>query len=172
MKLENMNVMLDLETLGKGSHACIIAIGAVTFNREGVLSTFYQRVDEESSVAAGLKIDASTVMWWMKQSDAARNALTAEKGMSLVHALARFTMWCPEETAVWGNGAAFDNVILANAYDAVNLRKPWPYWGDRCYRTVKALNPDVAMPVFTGTKHNALDDARNQAEHLIKIASA
>ena len=172
MKLDNMNVMLDLETLGKGSRACIISIGAVSFNSDGILSTFYERVDEESCVAAGLEIDASTVMWWMKQSDAARAALTGTAGMSLTHALARFTMWCPEETAVWGNGATFDNVILSNAYEAVNLKKPWPYWGDRCYRTVKALHPDVKADPFAGTAHNALDDAIHQARHLIKIANA
>lgn len=73
-----------------------------------------------------------------------------------------------DEIRVWGNGAAFDNVILASAYRRVTAGTPWQYWNDRCYRTVKALHPDVPMQ-RTGDHHNALDDAISQAHQLIAM---
>ena len=74
-----------------------------------------------------------------------------------------------KEIAVWGNGATFDNVIIANAYKAVSLDKPWAYRSDRCYRTMINTFQDVRKPDMQGTVHNALDDAKLQAKHLCMI---
>lgn len=168
--LDKMNVMVDLETLGTANNSVIISMGAVAFDNEGnTLSTFYRRIDPQSCVDAGLKVDVSTVMWWMKQSDAARAAFN-EKGVPLQIALEEFYLWFPEDACLWGNGATFDNVLLTNAYKALGMKTPWPYWGDRCYRTVKALYPEIAAGPFEGAAHNALDDARHQTKHLLKIA--
>ena len=92
---------------------------------------------------AGLEIDASTLMWWMGQSAAARKAVTRKDTESLVEALQGLDIFIgvaseKKKAKVWGNGASFDNVILANAYRATNLDLPWNYWNDRCYRTMKA----------------------------------
>jgi exodeoxyribonuclease VIII len=116
----------------------------------------------------GLKMDASTVMWWMKQSDQARAAFN-EKGVSLSTALSDFMDWLDDKALVWGNGATFDNVILDNAYRATGLTKPWKYNADRCYRTLKALYPQVPAGERSGTYHNALDDAKHQAMHASRI---
>lgn len=163
--------MVDLETLGNGSRAVIVAIGAVRFNSQSVFSnTFYRLVDAESCVRAGLKMDASTVMWWLKQSQAAREAL-CKPGVTLTQALTELSAWYPHDACLWGNGATFDNVILDNAYKAIKMSPPWQYYNHRCYRTVKALFP-LAATAFNGTAHNALDDAIHQAEHLITIAAS
>ena len=163
-----MNVMLDLETLGNGSQSVIISIGAVEFDKHELYREFYAVIDPESCVKAGLKMDTSTVMWWMKQSDQARAAFN-EKGVSLSTALSDFMDWLDDKALVWGNGATFDNVILDNAYRATGLAKPWKYNADRCYRTLKALYPQVPLGARSGTYHNALDDARHQAIHASKI---
>ena len=57
---------------------------------------------------------------------------------------------------------------LSDAYDRAQLPRPWKYYNDRCYRTVKNLRPDVPM-IRGGTHHNALDDAKSQATHLMAI---
>ena len=165
-------VMVDLETLGNNSTAVIIAIGAVEFDpKSGELGReFYRVVDGQSCVDAGLKMDVSTVMWWMQQDIAARAAFQT-KGVPIVAALGDLAEWLPEEACMWGNGATFDNVILSNAYRAVSLKQPWPFWGDRCYRTLKNLRPDVKF-VREGTYHNALDDAKSQARHAIALINA
>lgn len=160
-------VMLDLETMGNGPNAAIIAIGACEFGPAGIGRTFYEIVSLESSVLCGGVIDASTVLWWMKQSDAARSAFE-RPGVTLPLALSRFTAWIAPDSEVWGNGAAFDNVILASAYRRLNVEPPWKFWNDCCYRTVKKRSA-VPQPARQGVAHNALDDAIHQARHLMAI---
>jgi DNA polymerase III epsilon subunit-like protein len=164
------NVMLDLETMGTDPDAAIIAVGAVRFDLEAgsIGEKFYAVVDLQSAVANGGVINPSTVLWWMQQGDAARSAF-ARPGHHIADVLASFTKWLGDEDAfVWGNGAAFDNVILATAYRNANLPVPWKFYNDRCYRTVRAQYPAVSMQ-RRGTFHNAVDDAESQARHLIDM---
>jgi exodeoxyribonuclease VIII len=168
--------MIDLETMGNGPRAAIIAIGAVEMDLSAGLlgQTFYRVVDLESSVTAGLEVDSSTIIWWLKQGDEARAAIS-KNGGPLIDALIDFTAWLQQcgdrkDLCIWGNGATFDNVVLASAYKAVGLLLPWTYKGDRCYRTVRAMYPDiVADHSEAGVAHHALADAVYQANHLIKI---
>lgn len=172
MELLGIHVMIDLETLGKRHNAAILSIGAVAFTKDKAVSTLSVDIDPESCEAMGLTLDASTVMWWMKQSDEARKLLTHSFKKSLCEALNDFEEWFPEGVqGVWGNGATFDNVILANAFDAIQVARPWPYFKDRCYRTVKNLHLDIIESTFEGVKHSALADAWHQARHLSKIAN-
>lgn len=166
--------MLDLETMGNTTEAPIIAIGAVMFDIQNQIlgEEFYVVVDLESSVKCGGVMDASTVLWWMKQSDKARKAFD-QRGISIDLALTEFHVWLAEQgptdqLKMWGNGAAFDNVILAGAYRRASQPVPWKFWNDRCYRTIKALAPQVEF-VRSGTAHNAADDAVSQAQHLLDI---
>ena len=167
------DILLDLETMGPSPHAAIIAIGAVAFNPEmGVLGDwFYEVVDLGSSVAQGGQMEPATVLWWLRQSDEARAAFELE-GSKIEVALLKFSAWvraiADNDARIWGNGANFDNVVLASAYDRTAITRPWSFWNDRCYRTVKALHPEIKME-RAGTHHNALDDARSQALHLMEM---
>lgn len=166
-------LMLDIETLGKSNLAAITQIGAVAFNVEqGVIDQFHIRVDPETSVAAGMMVDVSTVLWWLKQSDAARAEFDKGPQVSLQAALKGLSEFCSkhlnEDSGVWGNGVAFDNVILGNAYKLCNIEQPWKFWQDRCYRTIKGLLKSIPVDDY-GVAHNGLDDAIKQANHLIKI---
>ena len=165
-----MHIMIDLETMGNRPNAPIIAIGAVAFDANGIDREFYEVVDLDSSVRSGAVIDPSTVMWWLQQSDEARASLFVMDGVTLSKALDKFSLWATVShiTGVWGNGATFDNVILAESYRRLDKVAPWPFWKDKCYRTVKGMYPDVKME-RAGTHHNALDDAKSQALHLMKI---
>ena len=178
-----MHLMLDLETLGSGSNAAILSIGAVLFDPykvntyEELSQRFYKKIDIESAVRYG-KIDASTVKWWMNQGDAAKKE--AFNGTdTLPQALNDFASFVMSNnvTGLWGNGASFDNVIIRNAWARVSELKqvappfPIPFWGDMCYRTVKGLVPQIKME-RVGTHHNALDDAISQALHLQRVMEA
>ncbi len=158
------NVMLDIETMGTGSDAAIIAIGAVKFNST-VTDRFYRIVNLQSSLDVGLKVDGGTILWWLKQSQAARREFlfAAE---DIRHVLDAFTEWVGEDPVVWGNGATFDNVIMTNAYELCGLIRPWDYKSDMCYRTVMSMYPDVER-IYGGISHRAVDDAENQAKTLI-----
>lgn len=168
-----MHIMLDLETMGTRPSAPIVSIGAVAFSAGGVHHEFYLPVSLSTSVSEGAIIDPVTVMWWMEQSDEARRALRAADATPVREALRKFFDWQKafELAGVWGNGASFDNVILTETYHRAYGVTPWRFWQDRCYRTVKNMYPNVEL-VRSGTHHNALDDARTQAEHLIAINTA
>lgn len=168
--------MLDLETMGDSADAAIISMGAVKFSRSGVSSRFYTAVDLADSVAHGGVISPATVIWWLNQSLDARKAVASKDAVGIVGALDAFDNWLCEsgpaqDVKLWGNGAAFDNVILANTYARLGRQTPWRFWNDRCYRTTKNLYPDIKLN-RTGTHHNALDDAETQAQHLVQIVIA
>lgn len=164
-------VMLDLETLGKSPGAVIVAIGAVIFDASGLGFEFYQRIDAVDCQQNGLTLDAETVLWWLQQSDEARKEI-CQPGLPLHEVLTNFANWLEENAggdfALWGNGASFDNALLAAAYRAAHMETPWKFWNDRCYRTMKAMRPNIKLD-RNGTHHNALDDAKSQALHLIQI---
>lgn len=170
------SVMVDLETMGSGNQSAIVSIGAFKFDLytpqgpEQIedLQRFYVNVSLKSSMAAGLKADPDTIMWWMGQDAAARSKLTSSP-LDLQAALHQFAAFMNGGFFLWGNGATFDNVILRNAYDAAGIKTPWHYTKDMCYRTYKNLHGKAVPFVREGTAHNALDDAITQALHLQKI---
>jgi hypothetical protein len=169
-------IMLDLETLGTAPGSVILSIGAVRFDDEKILDTFYVNISPESCVAAGLRMDVSTVMWWMGQSDEARKSLVTGEALVLHEALNEFGKWAlrfgtseaGKVDEIWGNGSDFDNVLLSHAYAAAGMPLPWSHRANRDYRTVRALVPGVVFEKPT-IAHNALEDARAQAAHLIKM---
>lgn len=176
--------MLDIETVGNGSKAAIVSIGAVFFDPKtgDIGAQFYQPISLASSSYYG-EMDASTIEWWMKQSDEARAVFSAEDKVSLKDALGEFTEWISQieefkDRIVWGNGATFDNVIVGNAFKAARMRQPWPFYGDRDVRTIvdlgrqlRGVDPKKEMQL-EGVAHNALDDAKHQARYVSAIFKA
>lgn len=168
--------MVDLETMGTRADAPILSIGAVAFDsKNGILGErYYTTIDLASAVKFGGRIDPSTVAWWMQQSEQARKDVLGGMQLDIVTALHDFSTWLHEKCApkkavrVWGNGADFDCTILSESYKRCGIEPPWEFWNSRCYRTIKAVYPNVEMK-RTGTHHNALDDAISQAEHFILI---
>jgi exodeoxyribonuclease VIII len=171
------HIVLDLETLGRDDNACIVAIGAQVYDEEtdSLGDSFYQAVDITSCDESW--IDTDTVRWWMKQSDAARQVFNDPHRENIVDALIQFSEFIRDQGGdsrpilVWGNGAAFDNVILAGAYRDYQRIRPWSYKEDACLRTLRSLFPHVAA-VKPNVAHNALDDAKAQALTLQKLLHA
>jgi exodeoxyribonuclease VIII len=168
-------IMVDIETMGDGSDAAIIAIGAVEFGVEGLRMGYYDMIDLESSMKAGLSVSAGTIIWWMQQSEDARSLFNCETRGNLKQVLSEFGEWvkdkrglAEEPIEMWGNGSDFDNVVLHNAYDKCNLDTPWNFRENRCYRTMKNMYPNIEAEK-AGSAHCAIDDAKSQALHLIKI---
>lgn len=158
--------MVDIETLGTKPGCVIISIGAVRFTiDDGVTDELFVSVDAESCETHGLEIDAQTLQWWLDQSTTAQQQLFGGEELErALRDLRSFVAGC-EET--WANSPSFDLEILADAYDRVGISTPWSFWEERDYRTCRAVLewPEKEQ---TGTAHNALDDARHQAESLIK----
>ena len=170
--------MIDLETLGTKPNSVLVALGVATSNG----GSYYAVIDVESCIAAGLRTDIDTVQWWMRQSDTARFVFHPDHPKeSLASVLTTFTEGLKtmrqaegSKTGIrlWGNSAGFDLGLLGNAYDALQLPRPWKYWEEACYRTLKNLRKDIKAPEFKGIKHNALADAQHQLEHLMLLLEA
>jgi 3' exoribonuclease, RNase T-like len=176
-----MDIMLDLETLDNKPTSAIVAIGAVAFDLSGIRhDPFYMVINPESAEKYGT-ISASTFAWWCQQSEEARKIFgkSVEK-LDLPQALGAFEKWGLQvkglgPVCVWGNGADFDNVILGHAYKQTNMRQPWSFTHNRCFRTLKGLfSKDLQSALWQRygqglTHHNALDDAKRQANMCIDM---
>jgi len=173
--LRNTHYVLDLETLGKGPNAAIATIGCVRIENGVIGDGLYIRVDVDSAIGFGGETDASTIDFWLKQSEEAQREI--HQGFNRIkinNALIQLADFIDRpaaiygETYVWGNGASFDNVIVSTAYQRAHIPRPWPYWNDRDLRTIVQLYPEAKKSVpFVGLKHHALDDAMHEARILV-----
>jgi hypothetical protein len=164
------NVMLDLETLGTNLNSVILSVGAVKFDSNGVTDSFYQIISLEDSLKKGFSINAKTLSWWICQNQFAKD-IFINNGGKITDVLNDFLKFIKmPNLQIWGNGSDFDNTILQNYYNKMGVDKPWNYWENRCYRTIvnsfSSLNKKRGEDVV---HHNALDDAKFQAECLIQI---
>lgn len=177
------HLMVDMETMGNSPDAPIVSIGAVFFDPStgNTGAEFYQVVSLESSMSFGMKPDASTIQWWLKQSSESRSAILVDEAMGLLETLELLADFIAENAAngshtvqLWGNGCSFDNVILRRAYALTDTPFAVPFWNDRDVRTMVELgksvgiNPRYDIP-FEGDMHNALSDARHQVKYVSAI---
>lgn len=177
MNLMN-DLMLDIETLSTSIPSPIISIAAAFFdiNTGEIGATYYSVIKLESALQHG-ELEAKTLQWWFKQSDDARSIFNSTNAIELNEALITFSTFLkehasPENVKIWGNGACFDNVILANAYNKTGLPIPWSFKKDRDVRTIvdlciriKEQDPTLLV-ARTGTPHNALDDVIHQVKYV------
>jgi len=167
--------MIDLETLGTDVDSVVLSIGGAAFDpfSNGAVSTFYSVISIGDSISRGLTTSQDTIDWWSRQEPEAQAVLkeAKESTNTLQEVLTDFSVWFTDNNLkyLWGNGAAFDNVVMDCCYKNVKMVPPWKYYDDMCYRTVKTLNPQILESERNGTYHNALDDALHQVQHLQKI---
>ena len=161
------HVMLDLETLSSTAPGVILSVGAVEFNQQGLGKDFYYRVDVGSSLLHGLKVDYNTVAWWNEQSEEAKEAAFYYSGaVPLERVLYWFSKFVDKDTLLWAKGPDFDCVMLHAAYTAFGMKIPWSYRNTRDVRTMLALSGVKEMK--GPGEHNALFDARMQAQAVVK----
>lgn len=175
MKLEFKHLMLDIETMGNESYSSIVSIGAVEFDiTNGATGReFYRNICLQSCIDIGLQINASTVIWWMGQSEQARKSLTDGNAITIQQALIELTEFIGENRyKVWGNSARFDCGILQNAYSKLGQPIPWRFYNERCVRTLVSFAPDIKKnypaPLIA---HNALHDCHYQIGYCTAIWS-
>lgn len=177
------HLMVDLKTMGNTPDAPIISIGAAFFNpyTGDIGSQFYKVISLASSMASGAIPDASTIIWWLKQSSAARSPLVREETIPLEDALLQFNEFIGENAAtdtrrvqVWGNGTTFNNVLLRRAYHRTRIRCPWECTNDRDVRTVVEMGKAVGFSpseniLFDNAEHDALAGALQQIKYVSTI---
>lgn len=167
------HIMLDIETLSSKPNAAIASIGAVRFdlNELKLGEEFYHVVDLRSCQKFGMHFDPDTLYWWMNQKEDSREIFAdSTVKVGIKKALAEFTYFvrnASSDPLIWGNGASFDNVVVGNAYSVCSMPRPWSHKQDVCFRTIRSIFPH--MKIEEGIAHNALQDAKNQANTMIEV---
>lgn len=168
MKHNQQHICIDLETLGSNPQSPIIQIGAVKFNGDGIYDWFNVNINYEQFYP-GLVCDYSTIMWWLKQSDEARRALS-EDGVWLYKGLIQLFDWIGnvEDYLYWCH-ATFDAPILKSSMLTVKLDSEFqiPYHNWRDVRTIVDLF-DVQIEDTGKVKHVAVNDAEYEALQVLE----
>lgn len=181
-----MHAMIDLETWSSRPTACVVQIAAVLFEPVCGGKVKVEEAFNTYVVPDGQKAHVSpdTMLWWLKQSDAARRDLVRGLGgaVPLGTALHGLQEWYKLHgpTVTWCHGLAFDIPILNHAYAQEGLDPPWYYRSVRDTRTwymaqgdpspavqekvERLLKPEWCVP------HNALYDATLQALQVQDVA--
>lgn len=181
--MKEVHIMLDIETLSANTNTVVLSIGAARFDiKTGTVekSRQWNISDLEAQQAKGREITADTVKWWLKRSPAAiEGTFFAPKTYTTKQALEEFVFFCKIDTLeqrkifIWGNGNMFDNAIIRSLCKDFGVEYPCPYPNDLDLRTVKFLFRDKKVEsIKSGTAHNAVDDAINQAQYLGKLINS
>ena len=187
-KQKILDIMLDVETLGTSNNALLLQIAAVPFTLESgevVGSTYFnQFINPSSCLNVGMDIDLGTITWWLKQDKSAIKKVLVEALLSnnnISQVLTNFNSFLAgtacdyDSIRLWGNGILSDNLWLTSAYTLSGVDNPFRHYQHNDVRTIvdlgwRFLDKDIkASEVFTGEKHNALDDCKHQIKYVTKI---
>jgi len=161
------DVMIDIESLDTSPNCVILSIGAVLFDPKGTGIT--EKIDlrptiEEQTEKYNRSIDESTLVWWSKQSEAAREeAMGDDDRITFSECMQVLYKFCWNRRAVWSHGAPFDIVVMESAFRQLDMNCPWPYYSIRDTRTLFDI---TGLRLGSGgykTTHKAVEDAERQA---------
>lgn len=163
-----MHLMIDLETLSTENIAVITQIGYALFNPddEGVTvqgCVFPDPREQEEHLCRHISVP--TFMWWLNQSDGARDKMTRSTYIPVTDALHQFetAIAGTQIDGVWSHGATFDLVVLGSLYQRLDRKLPWDFRAPRDTRTVYWMaGPDFKVS-DNPQKHSAEWDAVTQA---------
>lgn len=178
-----MYVMLDFETLGNDFTTVVLSLGAVAYNKDGIVAEALFEFDLHEQIKLGRTATASTMQWWMTKADSEARKVFEHNDFKLKmpEFFRHFEEFCDnalnkvqekrEDLRPISNGGNFDIVILEDLYRKHHPRGeyaiPWKFWNVWCYRTFAAMTGCKDLIRRAGTHHNALDDARFQANTVL-----
>lgn len=168
------DVMLDFETLGNGKDKCICQVAAVYFNNitGEIGQEFKANIDAASHEQYGGKLDASTVYWWLKQSNEARLSITNGELREITSAFIDLNDFLNGAKRIWSH-ATFDFVTLVDTMKQIGLKPSFSYKVGLDLRTLTYLGGvKIDKIVREGTHHDALDDCKYQVKYCVAALNA
>lgn len=166
----NMELMIDIESLGTVAGSPVVTIGACLFDPyscdsgEALMSrSMLIRIDISDALKYSNGVDGGTLRWWFEQKDAAIKALVGNDAVSCQEALSKLSRFCnergafvnkeffpglsalPKANRFWAKDPDFDMRLMQHYYEHPELRgatMPWKFWECRSVRTVQ----DLAWP--------------------------
>ena len=165
------HIMIDNETFGTRKNAVVVSVGAVAFDLDGTIDInggLHYALNVDEQLAAGRSMNASTLKWWLEQSESARGA-QMDQAVSVSYFLDRFDYFVRDRTGgsgkIWCKGANFDIALLDSLYEHAGRKRPYAYnaLGDtRSFEKFYTLADNPPDGVY----HDALSDAVWQAQQL------
>lgn len=181
----NLLLMVDIESLALGPRPVITQIAILGYDLELdelLEDRFFQHlpIEPQQQIIPARKISASTLLWWMRQSDEARESfeLSASEDFEdlvavmrgLVAAFNRLTKNGTREYELCAKSAKFDITAIETLLEELGLEVPWHY------RNITDVRQDLRragieeknVPKPQGmVPHNAYWDARWQIESFL-----
>lgn len=167
-----LDIMVDIETLGKNTDSTIFQISAVVFDiTTGNLKDSFNKCVDISKEP--IKADGSTLKWWLSTNKELFSELLLNGEVSESELIDSFQSWLFSKTVsndvyLWGNGILFDNKILQAKIHSFGLKYPIFYRNDRDLRTLIEMaslklgtTPELfkeTVPMLELRKHDAYGD--------------
>lgn len=179
---KRIDIMCDLETLGKTSDCLVFQIAAQAFDitTGKVFDVFNEIVNIEKIIT---KVDGSTLLWWLNTDKELLTTLLNSGTIESEEQMFRnFADWMSElkqeynEVYFWGNGILFDNKLVSEKMNFYGIEYPIYYRNDRDLRTIvelaalkagQTVNDWLNVHKMTLRAHDALNDVAIQ----IKLCS-
>ncbi len=162
----HIDITFDFETVSTAPNAAPMMLAAVVWDRfaegenpflEGI-DSFCEGVDLRSCVVDGFDFDAITLEWWSRQSEQAKNCVTAGVGAPVREVFEDFKKWIEiamdyyeaETVCLWCQGQDFDFPILKTIARKYGLKMPVHQHYFRDCRTVILETAAMMMMRMTG----------------------
>lgn len=165
------HIMIDLETLDLVPTSVILSIGAVVFDEYGLVlnEELYLIPDAQEQLDGGRTVSFDVLKWWITQNKKAKEVFNQKTDTIFKVAYSLFSFLDKhKDCTIWANGPQFDISMIENFLKQSGYSIPYKFNKVRDFRT--------ACDTLNGWKsssktvsHNALQDAKDQAIHLIDI---
>lgn len=165
---DDLQIMIDLETLDLAPSAVVTQLGWATYRlgETEIRASGCYHLAVPVQLKMRRTINWDTIAWWLVQDEASRHVMVKADRNDPYAALEDFrhSIQWSEIKGVWSHGLNFDIPILCSLFQACAVKEPWHYRTPRDTRTMMALSRGVVDKVrATDVKHSAEHDAIAQA---------
>jgi len=167
--------MIDIEGLGAMPGGVILSIGWCRFDPEQGAhwdAAGEVRLEIQPQLDAGLRVDGSTLDFWLRQTALPWAPGTIEQPPRA--ALLRFCHEIRKADEVWAKPPTYDLTGIRAACAALDVPVSWHFRTERCFRTLCQTAPSGLRmkPLAEGLKHGAVVDAVHQAREAAVMLKA
>jgi hypothetical protein len=170
------HLQIDIETAANSPRSYVLTVGLLLFDPLGDGSEDKGwHFGVPASMNKGRELNVETLIWWMKQSEEARNnswvapqSYAEFNGQRVSLPPGNLQQILRETTTqaehIWANDPDFDCTIMRDFFTTNGWDYRWPFGKHRSMRTLKAL---YEIPqIDNALAHDALADCRYQAAQV------
>lgn len=148
--MRRIDIMMDIETLGKGNNPPVFQIAACAFDIE--TRDILRTINVVADARTFNNIEGDTLIWWLNTNNELLTKLLndgCDSNNTEKDIIIQFVDWVnnlvnsygvdPCKVYLWGNGILFDNRIISGKCRQYGITYPIAYTSDRDMRTIVEL---------------------------------